>query len=159
MNFRIGAGDLGVSALGSLGYGELWQRVFYRAFFFGGYEDHDEFPLQERQEVAKIRYAELIQPGIRLQLHYTLWITREFAIRSGAYFSGYGGLALLKYDKSSDTPRYRVDGIDREIYNWRRLPYGDGLPDKSLFQSPSPHSIQTQSGITIAVIYQPQPAL
>ena len=159
VNYRIGSGDLGASALPNLGYGELWQRVGYRAFTYSGNSDRMEFPLAERQEVARISYYDIIQPGLRLQLHYTLWITPRFAVRSGAYLSGYGGIALHRYDKSGEQPRYRVDGIHREIFNWKRGPFGDGLPDKSLFQSPSPHAIRFQSGISISIVYKPQLAL
>ncbi|WP_116106721.1 hypothetical protein [Lewinella sp. IMCC34191] len=156
LNYRIGPGDLGGSALLTLGYGQLTQRLTYRAFSYQGYENTNEFPLWQSVQVARIEYFDLIQPGARFQLHYTVWINQNLAVRGGGYLLGYGGIALPKYDKSGENPRFKVDSKNREIGHNRPGPFGDGLPHKSFFQSPSPHEVFLRSGLTIGIVYKPQ---
>lgn len=159
LNRRLGSGDLGVSALLSLGYGQLRQRVTYLAFDYQGYEDRNEFPLSQYLEVARIEHHDLVQPGLRLQFHYTLWITPSFALRGGGYVRGIGGFAIGKYDQSTGTPRFRVNRAVRDHRRHFRPPFGDGLPADEYFQSPSPHQIHLRSGLTVGLVYKPQSAL
>ncbi len=157
VNFRIGSGDLSLGALLTLGINSLQQTLAF------GDQQLQELPGPDGTltpgpprglfGTATIRYRSVVQPGARLQLHYTRWISPTLALRGGIAGNLWGTDRRTSFG-AGERLKYEVRDVQYQPgFDPARDNYP--LPAPEYIPTPRPEQVRLHLHWNLGIVYKP----